>query len=265
MRWVVVLHRWVSVVTAAFLLVAAVTGAWLLFVESPTVAQVHVRLFAGTAGEWIVNVATAAVLFIVPTGVLLWWRRPRFAIRKGRTFFRTIYDLHNVLGFYAALFIVLLAATGAFLAFEASLARMLHVPEWRMPDPPHSIARAGASISESLMRAAVRNAIPGAAVTRITPPRRRTSAARIETRGPGAFDQATVYLDRYTGAVLRVDDLASMPMWYRMRTIALALHTGNVYGAAGKVAAFLACTMLVFLIVTGLWMLCDRSGVWSRR
>ena len=265
MRWVVVLHRWVSLATAAFLLVATVTGALLLFVDSPSVAQVHVRLFAGATGEWIVNLATAAVLFIVPTGVVLWWRRPRFTIRKSRTLFRAVYDLHNVLGFYAAVILLLLAATGAFLAFERPLALMFRVAEWRMPDAPHSVPREGASVSQSAILAAIRTAIPGAAVTRVTPPRHRTSAVRIETRGPGVFDQATVYLDRYSGAVLRVDALASAPLWYRMRTIALALHTGNVYGVAGKVVAFLGCAVLAFLIVSGLWMWCDRSGVWSLR
>lgn len=258
MRWPLILHRWIGLTVSLFLIIATITGGLLLFFDSPSIAQIHVRLLAGAAGERIVNIATAAVLLIVPTGLLLWWRRPRFAIHKGKSLFRTLYDLHNVLGFYASLFVLLLAATGAFLGFERPLALLFGVQEWRMPDAPRSTSRAGAPIPRATFVTAARNAVPGATMTRLTLPRRRTSAVRIEMRGPGAFDEATVYLDRYTGAVLRVDDLASTPLWYRMRTIALALHTGNVYGIAGKVVALVTCTVLAFLVITGVWMWWSR-------
>jgi len=258
-RWPLLLHRWTGLTLSLFLLIATITGGLLLFVDSPSIAQVHVRLFAGAAGEWIVNIATAAVLLIVPTGLLLWWRRPRFAVHKSKSLFRTLYDLHNVLGFYASLLLLLLAGTGAFLGFQRPLGVLLGVQEWRMPDPPRSTPRAGASISETAFVTAAQHAIRGATMTRLTLPRRRTSAVRIEMRGPGPFDQATVYLDRYTGAVLRVDDLASTPLWYRLRAIALALHTGNVYGVAGKAVALVTCAALAFLILTGVWVWCRRS------
>ncbi|HEV8431774.1 MAG TPA: PepSY-associated TM helix domain-containing protein [Thermoanaerobaculia bacterium] len=254
MRWPLVLRRWIGLTVSLFLLIAAITGGLLLFVDSASIEQIHVRLFAGAAGEWIVNVATAAVSLIVPTGLLLWWRRPRFAIHTSKSLFRTLYDLHNVLGFYASLLLLLLAGTGAFLGFQRPLGVLLGVQEWRIPDPPRSTPRAGAPIPRATFMTAAQNAVPGAAVTRLTGPRRRTSAVRIEMRGPGPFDQATVYLDRYTGAVLRIDDLASTPLWYRKRVIALALHTGNVYGVAGKVAALVTSAVLTFLALTGVWM-----------
>jgi uncharacterized iron-regulated membrane protein len=255
-RWTLLLHRWIGLAAALFITVAALTGSVLLFTDSPRITQIHVRLFAGEAGEWIVNVATATVLLIVPTGLLLWWRRPRFTFRRSRSLKRTLYDLHNVLGFYTAVFVLLLAATGAFLGFEESLGGFFGAQEWRIPDPPHSTAPEAttASTDAAAFPAKALAAVPGATVTRLTLPKRRLSAVRIETRGPGAFDQRTVYLDRYSGAVLRIDDLAAAPLAYRMRAIALALHTGKVYGIAGKLMALLGSMALAVLAVTGVWM-----------
>lgn len=255
MRLWVFLHRWIGLASAAFALVAGVTGGILLFVDSPAVEQIHVRLLAGPTGEWIVNLATVAVLLLVPTGLVLWWRRPRFTISTRRSLYRTVYDVHNVLGFYASILILVLAATGVFLGFEQPLARLFGVEEWRIPDAPHSVARDGApSLSPAAYLGSARRAVPCGTVTGMTIGKRRTSSVRIEMRGPGAFDRATVFLDRYSGAVLRIDDLASAPAWYRMRVVALALHTGNVYGIAGKALALLAAIALTTLVITGAWM-----------
>lgn len=226
-----------------------------------TVQQLHVRLMAGTVGAWIVNVATAAVLLMIPTGLLLWWRKPQWTIRRHRSTRRMVVDLHNVSGFYAATFILILAATGALLGFERPLAMMLHVREWQAPAAPHSIEQRGGTIALDIdgLLARARSAVPDGTVTRMTLPRRRASAVRIELRGPGLFDQRTVFLDRYTGAMLRVDDLASTPLWYRLRAAALTLHTGDVFGLAGKLVAFLTGLSLAMLIITGTWMWSTRS------
>jgi uncharacterized iron-regulated membrane protein len=255
-RWTLLLHRWIGLAAALFLTVATLTGSALLFTDSPAITQIHVRLFAGEAGEWIVNVATATVLLIVPTGLLLWWRRPSFTFRRSRSPKRTLYDLHNVLGFYSAVFVLLLAATGAFLGLEDAFGGFLGAQEWRIPDPPHSHAPATgtASLDAAAFQTKALAAVPCATVTRLTLPKRRLSAVRIETGGPGAFDQRTLFLDRYSGAVLRIDDIAAAPLAYRMRAIALALHTGNTYGIAGKLLAFLGSMALAVLAVTGVWM-----------
>ncbi|HEY2091182.1 MAG TPA: PepSY-associated TM helix domain-containing protein [Thermoanaerobaculia bacterium] len=256
MRWTLLLHRWIGLAAAVFLTVAALTGTVLLFTDSPAITQIHVRLFAGEAGEWIVNLATATLLLIVPTGLLLWWRRPRFTFRTSHSLKRTLYDLHNVLGFYSAVFVVLLAATGAFLGLEDAFGGFLGAQEWRIPDPPHSNApdTPTAALDAAAFQAKALAAVPCATVTRLTLPKRRLSAVRVETRGPGAFDQRTVFLDRYSSAVLRIDDIAAAPLGYRMRAIALALHTGKVYGIIGKLVAFLGGVALAVLAVTGVWM-----------
>ncbi len=255
MRWFVVIHRWIGLAAAVFLLVAALTGALLAFRDSPAVLQLHVRLMAGDIGDGLVNGATVAVLFLVPTGLILWWRRPRYSVHRSRSARRMLFDLHNVLGFYSAAFVLLFAATGALLAFEEPLRTIFRLPEWQEPAPPHSTLPDGERATPSPAHFV---APPGATVTRVVPPRRATSAVRIEMRGPGAFDRSTAYLDRYTGAVLRIDDLRQAPWWYRLQLAARAIHTGDVYGLAGKLVAFMTALLLAFLAVSGvmMWLKC---------
>jgi uncharacterized iron-regulated membrane protein len=261
-RWTLVLHRWVALAASIFLLIASLSGALLLFGDqgrfSATVLQLHVRLLAGDAGEWFVNGATVALLFIVPTGLLLWWRRPRFRLHKGSSRKRFLIDLHNVVGFYSAMFVLLLASTGVLLAMDEQLSAVFK--GWQMPAPPHSTVPANRvpAPTPDLMLANARRAVSGGSVTQLTPARRPTSAVRIEMRGPGAFDRSTVYLDRYSAAVLRIDSLAQTPWWYRLHTAARAIHTGDVYGWTGKMLTLLSTLALAFLIVTGVMM-------WSRR
>lgn len=254
MRWFLVIHRWIGLAASVFLLVAALTGALLVFRDSPAVLQLHVRLLAGSAGEALVNGATVAVLFLVPTGLILWWRRPCYSIRRSTSARRMLFDLHNVLGFYSAAFVLLFAATGALLAFEAPLRSIFRLPEWQEPLPPHSTLPLDSRVAPTT---AFRT-IPGARVTRVSRPMRATSAVRVDMRGPGAFDRSTVYLDRYSGAVLRVDDLSQAPWWYRLQVAARAIHTGDVSGPMGKLVAFVTALFVAFLAVTGvmMWLKC---------
>ena len=257
MRWFLVIHRWIGLAASVFLLIAALTGALLVFLDAPAVLQLHVRLLAGNVGFWLVNGATVAVLFLAPTGLILWWRKPRYALRRRSSARRLLIDLHNILGFYSAAFVLLLAGTGALLALEAPLTSIFGIEEWREPLPPHSAPQLDRSAAPNFTASAYR-ANPGATVTRIVQPRRATSAVRIEMRGPGAFDRSTVYLDRYTGAVLRIDDLKHAPWWYRLQVAARAIHTGDVYGLTGKLVALVSTLLVAFLAVTGVMMWLQR-------
>jgi len=263
-RWLLILHRWIGLAASVFLLVASLSGALLIFGQTSsdsawgrflaTVLQLHVRLLAGSVGEWLVNGATVAVIFIVPTGLLLWWRRPRYRVRKRLSRKRFVVDLHNVFGFYSAAFVLLLASTGALLALDEPLSAIFK--EYQLPVPPHSVAVSDhpSSASVELLLAHARNSVLGGTVTKLSPARRPASAVRVEMRGPGVFDRSTVFLDRYSAAVLRIDTLAQAPWWYRVHVDARAIHTGDVFGLIGRVVIFLSTLALAFLVVTGVMM-----------
>src|SRR5690606_24186558 len=74
-------------------------------------AHLHASLLAGTAGGWIVAIATIIFVISCITGLVLWWpkkwnkttRKASFTIKWKARFKRLNYDLHNVYGFYSLL------------------------------------------------------------------------------------------------------------------------------------------------------------------
>lgn len=77
-------------------------------------------------GRPIVGVAVIVFLIILISGIVLWWPTKwiksiidkSFKIKYGASFKRVNYDLHNVLGFYSAIFLFFIAVTGLVWSFD---------------------------------------------------------------------------------------------------------------------------------------------------
>ncbi len=84
----------------------------------------HYSLWMGDAGELIVKWATVVFFVILISGIILWWpmnkaaRKQRLTIKKGSSFIRLNYDLHNVLGFYASWIILFAVLTAMIWGFN---------------------------------------------------------------------------------------------------------------------------------------------------
>ena len=96
------------------------------FRESPFfwVMSLHRWLLDDTKkwGKYSVGIATLMFIVILITGLIVWfpkrWKKNKFTIetKKGRK--RLFYDLHNVLGAYAFLLLLVSAATGPMWSFD---------------------------------------------------------------------------------------------------------------------------------------------------
>jgi uncharacterized iron-regulated membrane protein len=87
------------------------------------ILDVHRNLAMGETGKFISGVATLIFLFMLISGFVLWFPaklsqfKNSFAIKWKARFYRLNYDLHNVLGFYSMLMLVLIAVTGLYVSF----------------------------------------------------------------------------------------------------------------------------------------------------
>jgi uncharacterized iron-regulated membrane protein len=226
------------------------------------VRRLHVQLFANQWGEWTVDIATTAALLLVPTGVLLWWRKKRVAVRWRASWRRINYDVHAVVGIFGSFFVLVLVVTGFFLAFGPALhfvTRTTPVPE---ADPPHSAVPADPAIatrpSLDSMLAAADRVLPDERTTQLVFPESKRGAVRVVKGGRHGIGRSIVYLDAYAGTVLRVDDFANAPGAERAHVISLALHTGTMSGLLQRLLTALVSLCLAVVVLTGVLF-------WARR
>jgi uncharacterized iron-regulated membrane protein len=90
-----------------------------------TVEMLHRFLLAGkdSAGDMIVGLSTLFFLFILITGVILWWpktkniMRQRLKIKFNGSGKRLTHDLHLVTGFYTSVFLIITVLSGLVMSF----------------------------------------------------------------------------------------------------------------------------------------------------
>ena len=87
------------------------------------------------------------------------------------------------------------------------------------------------------------------------PARDDTRRAALRTHGVG---RSTVFLDQYSGAVLRVDDFSRASRAHRAHMIDQALHMGTAFSLPVHIAFSLAGVTLVLMAATG-------TLIWWRR
>lgn len=85
--------------------------------------QLHVNLFAGKVGNYIIKISTIIFLIEIIAGLYLWWprtenaKRTAFKIKKEGSKKRFNYDLHRTLGFYTSAVLLVLTITGLIMAW----------------------------------------------------------------------------------------------------------------------------------------------------
>jgi uncharacterized iron-regulated membrane protein len=237
------------------------------------VQAIHMTLLLPEAvAKWVVGGSVIIFVVMLVTGLVLWWpkrkqeRKQRLTIKWGARWRRVNYDLHNVLGFYAASIAVVLALTGLFMIFPGLL------------DSAVLVANGG---KEYPQEKAVAKVDTLQTVTAATQPlldviyrtvRDRSPEAEMVLIGPTGTDKDPAYCwvyqktlhyyhrDEYafhpvSGQVLQARLHANQSNGGKLSEMNYDLHTGQILGLGGKIVAFLASLISASLPVTGtvLW------------
>ncbi|WP_431294907.1 PepSY-associated TM helix domain-containing protein [Pedobacter sp. P26] len=92
---------------------------WLQVVE-----HVHTSLLLGKTGKFIIEWSVVIFILMLITGLILWFPsqmrllKQSLTIKRKASFKRLNYDLHNVLGFYASVILLITALSGLYFAFK---------------------------------------------------------------------------------------------------------------------------------------------------
>ncbi|MFN3648223.1 MAG: PepSY-associated TM helix domain-containing protein [Armatimonadota bacterium] len=234
----------------------------------------HAHLLAGDAGETVVGTGGLLLIFLGVTGVVLWWPKQ---LRQGLTvqwrasWKRVNFDLHRVGGILAVPLLLLIALTGAALVFGTFFTEAAYRLTRTPPPPPRpsSTPRPGARPLplDGLVRAA-RAALPGLIPTRITPAAKPEAAVVVRGRLPQELHpngMSFVYLDQYTGAVLRADNALLAPAAPRLLNLRYPVHIGRYGGLFSRLVHVLVGLTPAILFVTGGLMWWNRMSGRRRR
>lgn len=237
--------------------------------------DLHFALFAGVTGLKVNGWVAIALIFISLTGLVLWFQTKApgkaFTINWSASWKRVAWDLHRVVGVVMLLFLVLVAATGAYYPFRDTVLKVLASATGAPPPrgtpavkPPATKSEDGAApLDVDAVIAKARSAVADAHLAVLRPPGAPTQAwtatfHRAGDDGESVDSGPTAYLDPYTGAALRVDDPAKMGFAGRLLKIIEPLHFGKLAGLPNKILWFVLGLTPAFLFASGVVMWWNR-------
>jgi uncharacterized iron-regulated membrane protein len=251
----------------------------------------------------VTGAANLAFLFLVLSGLWLWWPRSWSLARLRNTamFRRGLrgkardFNWHHAIGFWSAVPLAIVVATGVFISYqwpERWLDRTLGSPaEKAAAARVSTAATAGraASISssqargaaepraprtteaslEALLDAAARERPDWSAVTMtLGAATDSTHSVLVASGNTYRPDQRTTLVMDATGAraaPLAIRDYASLSASRKIRAWVRFGHTGEVFGIAGQVIATLVTAAGALLVWTGIALSLRRFMAWRRR
>ncbi|HXH41613.1 MAG TPA: PepSY-associated TM helix domain-containing protein [Thermoanaerobaculia bacterium] len=255
--------------SGAAVFVNGYTGAILGTRRGPTlltrIHQIHTHLLAGKIGEMIMAVAAIVMLFLVVSGVILWWKYRKVTIKWNASLFRVMFDVHNAAGILSAIFLLLLSLTAIAIAFDNPIARWSYKATGTKPIPRSipSTQRSGAATvdPDEVLRIA-KAAEPGAAPLAIDYPEDTKDSYTVrmrfpEDRTPGG--RSWVCVDQYSGKVLVAQSSRTAPLPVRAELMNRQIHTGDVFGTPSRIVMSASSLLVVLQAFSGVVMW------WKRR
>jgi uncharacterized iron-regulated membrane protein len=231
----------------------------------------------GSIGKYIVGISTLIFLFILLTGIILWWPKTRkimqqrLRVKWDAGWKRINHDFHLVFGFYSAIFLFIFAFTGLAWSFEWFNKGIYTVTSSpiKPPAPPRSVYVDGStkvSLDQALAGACTVH--PSGAFYNISLPKDSAEAISVSVLGPNpAHKSATdvVYLDQYSGAVVGQLSFDARSAGAKVRSYFKPVHTGSLWGTPSKIIAFVVCLLGVTFPITGVIMWVNRTRKGKRK
>lgn len=219
-------------------------------------------------GRPIVGVATIIFLLLSVSGIVLWfpkklkWRNLKqgLKIKTNAKWKRINHDVHNTLGFYSCVFILIMGITGLCWSFESYRDGLSFIMGTKIfgarDEMPKSIIKANTSDSEINYDEAIEIAnatFPYSGEISISFPsieNKMYSIKKINDSKWSTVASDEVIIDLY-GTILQKKLYDDIPLNKKIASAIKPIHTGEIFGSISKFLYFLACLIATSLPVTG--------------
>lgn len=238
-------------------------------------------------GKAITGASNLMFLFIVLSGLVLWW--PRLWTWSGVrniTWFRgglrgkaRDFNWHNTIGFWSALPLAIIVAGGVVISYPWATALVYRAYGEQPPPPARPAANNGRPAGSNpgvqswgipaadLLQTVAAHMPDWKTISIPLPAPNADHVAIILDSGDGGqpHKRATLTVDRLTGAVERWEPYSTQSAGRRARTWLRFAHTGEVYGVPGQTIAGIATAGGAVLVWTGLALAFRRWLAWRKR
>ncbi|MGG5507485.1 MULTISPECIES: PepSY-associated TM helix domain-containing protein [unclassified Myroides] len=238
-----------------------------------TVFKLHRWLLLDSSiGRPIVGIATIIFCFLSISGLILWfpkkikgWKsiKPGFKIKLNANWKRINHDLHNTLGFYTLLLVLIMSLTGLCWSFEwyrNGLSSVLGAKVFGGRDEvkPQSVVQDKKTISleDALAMADKEMAYEYRTLT-VSLPKDSLGTYEINKNELARWNETVndrVFIDQYSGEVIKKEIFTDKSVGEKIAASIRALHFGDIYGLFSKVIYFITCLIATSLPITGIFI-----------
>jgi uncharacterized iron-regulated membrane protein len=227
-----------------------------------TVLKLHYALLAGDTGIKIAGIAGLLMFVLGVTGFMLWpgWKNlfSGFRIKWKAHSQRLNFDIHKVAGVVAATFLVFTGFTGFAWNFwefsEPVIYAVTFSPKTKEPESKPVEGKNTFALSAILAKSDA--ALPGTVASWIglpTAPTETFTIYRKQLQDTDDFSNA-VYLDQYSGEVLKVKNAQQASLGDRVTDSFSPLHYGTFWGLPTRILYVFVGLSPLILLITGLTM-----------
>lgn len=225
------------------------------------VEKMHKTLLLGETGKVIIKINIVVFLIMLLSGLVLWFPSKKNQVKSAlrikwdAKWQRVNYDLHNVVGFYFILPLLVITLTGIWWAVKPS---QKLVYAWLGSGKMDEKKAVSTFIPNQQFKPwevfpAVSTNYPGWNEAHINFPRSVHDPIRINLRYPSQVvrKQNVFEFDRYSGLLLTASHYKNYSAADKVKHANRNLHTGQAFGYLGKVLMFFASLFSATLPVTG--------------
>lgn len=220
--------------------------------------DLHESLLSGRRGEWLVGVSGLLLLSSIGLGAVLAWPargqwRNAVRPRSPRSTPARMYSWHRAVGLWAVAPALLSIGCGTAMVFSAQAGADAAAPLSAPPATGKPIAMAAA-----IDRA--RSRFPRAAFSGVRFPTAEAPYYTVQLRQPGEagriYGSTQVSVSAADGRIVDIVDPFAMAVGARTLDLLYPIHTGEIAGIGGRIAALLIGLWLVAMTIFGfrLWL-----------
>ncbi len=247
-----------------------------------TMLRLHRFLLLGDTGKLINGIAILIFVFLLLSGLVLWFPKSVAKLKDAlrvewrTTFYRLVYDLHNTLGFYATILLLLMALTGLYTSFhwmknlmivglgghsivisednqalQDDLSKAFKVVLNNLEQEATQAQQATWSLQSVMDQ--TNASLPNEGVLTIQLPGDQVKYIRVTKVHTGRFFETPDRIDfSPSGEVRTVTKFNTLPLAEQFKAIVKPLHTGELMGLTGIIVFSIVSLIACSLPITGI-------------